>query len=319
MGDSESQTALVSGFYGPGAFACWICQYISLVVAPKRGPRGKLTLDLIAFFAYPIAAVVDAFVKLAWLYAATREEVDVIDMKAIQLAIAFKAPVSICIHALTILCFTQPWPQLRDDKLFNIWCPSVPTYRICLSILSNHTLAFDSWPMVWFFTIAFWFTTFLLQTAFQKIFRNIFPLYLPGNTSSVFALMVFLSSPIVAIIITNFLAFSPLVSRVTWAALVFADDDVPGYMLPAFNNSITELDQAFPLVIGIVTVAWSTVALFQDRGFLQRRTQDSVSASEANPPPRTTTPPETTPPPSSSPVSPPRAALRRRQTNQAES
>ncbi|MBE3049876.1 hypothetical protein IMZ48_46740 [Candidatus Bathyarchaeota archaeon] len=284
MDDSESLTALVSGFYGPGAFACWICQYISLLIAPKRGPRGKLTLDLIAFLAYPIVAVVDALVKLAWLYAATKStNPDDIDTKAIQLAIAFKTPVCICIHALTILYFTQSrlWDDLSRDRAA-VLSPAVLSMMILMFLLVKHH---PPGPFTIISSTLSTATIVLLHLGYRETFRTIFRLYLPGGDSTVRALVYFFFAPLVARLIMeciSILSGFALVRGGTMTALALADKEAPIYM-PAFNNGITELDQVFPLLIGSVTVAWSAVALLRDRRFLQRRTQDSVSSSETNP------------------------------------
>ena len=106
MSEIESPSALVSGFYGPGAIACWICQFISLTITPRKDATKKFTLDRAVFFAYSLVATVDYVVKLIQIYAATRTaqpgECEV-DAELVRLAIAWMAPVSIYTLALAML------------------------------------------------------------------------------------------------------------------------------------------------------------------------------------------------------------------------
>ena len=93
MSEIESPSVLVSGFYGPGAIACWICQSLSLTITPRKDATAEFTLDRAVTLAYSLVATVTYVAKLVRIYAATRDlQPNEVDAELVELAMAWRAP-----------------------------------------------------------------------------------------------------------------------------------------------------------------------------------------------------------------------------------
>ena len=137
--------------------------------------------------------------------------------------------------------------------------------------------------------------------------RSLLPLRTQDVIPGDMALGALLCSPAFVMITVTYLSISRLVSSDTTEAMKIADGRGVAQFPPNFFDSIIELDQACSLMIGLLTLAWSAVALSQDRGFLRHRARDYLFSADASPT-------QSAPPPAGI-MPPPAAVIRRRQTN----
>lgn len=111
----------VSSFYGPGAVACWLCSFVSVVIAWTLNPSSRrkdvISNDLIAVLSYPTIAAIHMLYETFCITKLWPERPSTEDVKTLRASATVAATLVICetfgILVLALLACTEHRRQHR--------------------------------------------------------------------------------------------------------------------------------------------------------------------------------------------------------------